>query len=213
MSFDPTNPKNAESPALFPAENRRNMLRLQTLFNADHQFNDPPATNDGWHKIVHWIQQGSNPIDPLNPTADAPSNAGGPPISWEQPDTYNVDRVWLRQNNGGNVTGIDGFNEIRVNNFMVPIVETALVTPPDNTYGDIYYTTDAIGQVGRGTYWKSGGNCYSVSLIIQSRKSGGIGPGACAFGGDPFIPQPYITVNSAGGVTFAASFRIIYRYI
>lgn len=213
MSFDPANPKQNESPALFPAENHRNMGRLQTMFNADHQFNDTAATNDGWHKVVHWIQQGSDPIDPLNPTAAAPTNVGGPAISWEQQDAYSVDRVWLRQQNNGNVTGIDGFNEIRVNNFSVPITEGALVTPPDNTYGEIYYTLDALGGVGRGTYWKQGGLVYDSALVQQFRKTGSPGVGPVSFGNNPLVPVAYITVNSTSGVTFLASFRIIYRYI
>lgn len=189
------------------------MAQLQKIVEQDHQFNDPPTPNDGWHKVIHWVQQGSSPINPLNPNANAPDNTGGPAISWEQQDDYGVDRAWLRQNNFGNVSGIDGFNEIRVNNFSVPITEGALVTPPDNTYGEIYYTLDAFGGIGRGSYWKLAGNCYAVSIAIQSRKTGTIGPGAVSFGDNPLVPQTYITVNSTAGVTFLASFRIIYRYI
>lgn len=205
MSFDPSNPKNAESPALFPAENRRNMTRLQTLFEADHQFNDAAATNDGWHKIIHWIQQGSNPIDPLSPLTDAPSNAGGPPISWYQPDTYGVDRLWLRQKDGGNVTGTDGFNEIRINNFSVTTAQQDLVNPPDNTYGEIYTSFG----VARGFYWKKAGICRSFTLSRNNFFSPE--PPTITFGTVIIGTSPNIIVLGSSNVS--ADFRIIYRYI
>lgn len=53
MTFDPAIPLNAASPGLFPAQNRQNMARLQTLLGADHQFNLTAASNDGYHNLIH----------------------------------------------------------------------------------------------------------------------------------------------------------------
>ncbi len=57
MTFDPSVPLNSDSPSIFPAQNQTNMNRLQTIIEADHQFNLSADTNDGWHKLVHLIPQ------------------------------------------------------------------------------------------------------------------------------------------------------------
>lgn len=209
MTFNPANPPNAESPALFPAENRTNMLRLQTLFGQDHQFNNSAATNDGWHKIVHWVEQ-SGLIDPLDPTLAAPSNAGGPCITWEQQDTYNVPRPWFRLPNGGNVISMMGFSEIRVDNFSVNTVPQVLIVPPDNTYGDIYFTT-ALGGIGRGSYWKQT-NCYAQAIVTKFSPSVNAGAIVYFSNNNVILPSPNLYVFRETG-TLLTSFRIIYRYI
>lgn len=211
MSFDAGNPKTNESPALFPAENHRNMSRLQTMFSEDHQFNTSPASNDGWHKIVHWVQQ-SGLIDPLNPSAAAPDNTGGPPIAWEQLDAYSVARPWFRDANAGNIISMGAFNEIQVNAFSVTAAEQNLVTPPDNTYGEIYYAATSSGVIGRGSYWKVGGVCFSCSLIRQISFLGAQTPGSYVFGSATPNAAIIVRLNASSG-TNSGNFRILYRYI
>lgn len=57
MAFDPDVPQNSDSPSLFPAQNRENMARLQTIVGADHQFNLATASNDGYHNLIHMTVQ------------------------------------------------------------------------------------------------------------------------------------------------------------
>lgn len=210
MTFNPAAPSNSQSPAVFPAQNRANMLRLEQMFEQDHQFNTTAQTNDGWHKIVHWVQQ-SGQLDPLNPGATSPSNVGGPPITWEQEDVYSVPRVWLRSENGGNVQSMTGETEIRVNGFQVTQAEKSLVIPPDNSFGTIYY------QGGMGYYWKVGGLVYDLAIITQFQRFNDkdlLRP-LVAFGTNPLIRQGYITVflGNPADPNRTLDFRILYRYL
>jgi hypothetical protein len=209
MTFNPANPPNAESPALFPAENRTNMSRLQTLFGADHQFNATAATNDGWHTIVHWVEQ-STLIDPLSPATNAPSNTGGPCITWEQQDVYNVPRPWFRLPNGGNVTSMMGFSEIRVLNKTITGLNVTIVTPPDNTFGEIYVYIPATNQfAAKGSYVKSAGVCRAFAFpFIVPPATVQVGQIAFVFTGGDISAS----VNS-GGSFGPANYYITYRYL
>lgn len=53
MSYNASIPVSTTSPSLFPALAQTNWSRLQTILGADHQFNLPPAANDGYHNLVH----------------------------------------------------------------------------------------------------------------------------------------------------------------
>lgn len=57
MSYNTNVPDTSQSPANFPGQAATNWSRLKTLINADHQFNDSAAANDGYHKVVHWVNQ------------------------------------------------------------------------------------------------------------------------------------------------------------
>jgi len=59
MTFDPAVPLATESPAVFPAQNQTNMAVLQTIIEADHQFNPTPIPNDnsGYHNLIHMTTQ------------------------------------------------------------------------------------------------------------------------------------------------------------
>ena len=57
MSYSTNIPNTNQSPSLFPGQAATNWTRLKTLVNADHQFNDGAAANDGYHKVVHWGNQ------------------------------------------------------------------------------------------------------------------------------------------------------------
>ena len=208
MTFNPANPANAESPSLFPAENRANMSRLKALFGADHQFNDTVATNDGWHNIVHWVEQGSL-IDPLNPTATAPASASSC-NTWEQQDSYNVPRVWFRQPSDGNLISMIGFTEVRVDNFTVTTTPQVLVTLPDNTFGEIYATTSS-GGIARGSFWKQT-NCYAQAIPMQFSPSAPIGALMFFSNNNVIAPSPDLYVFRQTG-SVITSFRILYRYI
>ena len=76
MSFNAAVPLNADSPAIFPAQNQTNMARLQTLLGADHQFNLAAAGNDGYHNLVHLTQQAPSGVLAATGRAYAKSSAG-----------------------------------------------------------------------------------------------------------------------------------------
>lgn len=55
MSYNNLIPQAADSPGIFPAQSQVNFTRLKTIIDADHQFNDSPASNDGYHNLIHMI--------------------------------------------------------------------------------------------------------------------------------------------------------------
>ncbi len=57
MSYNTNIPNATQSPSVFPGQATTNWTRLKTLVNADHQFNDSAAANDGYHKVVRWVNQ------------------------------------------------------------------------------------------------------------------------------------------------------------
>lgn len=50
-------PQNSDSPGIFPAQAQGNFTRLQEIIEADHQFNNTSASNDGYHNLVHMTVQ------------------------------------------------------------------------------------------------------------------------------------------------------------
>lgn len=210
MTFNAGKPSSGESPALFPAENQANMSRLQTMFSEDHQFNTTAASNDGWHKILHWVQQ-SGLIDPLNPSAAAPNNTGGPPIAWEQLDAYSVARPWFRDANAGNVISMGAFNEIR-GTIALTTTAVVVVTPPANTFGMIYLWNPATGVAGFGYYIMD--TADTANLIAFSASQPNVTPVVIAGTtiATPLTGKIYAATTSG---TFDATYdyRVLYRYI
>lgn len=68
MTFDATKPDASQSPSLAPAQIQTNWSRVKTLVDADHQFNDTAATNDGFHNQVSFL---NNNITSLPATKNA----------------------------------------------------------------------------------------------------------------------------------------------
>lgn len=66
MSYDPGIPNASNSPALFPVQSQTNFGRLKTLVEADHQFNNAAASDDGFHKLVRMIPPVPGPSGALN---------------------------------------------------------------------------------------------------------------------------------------------------
>lgn len=61
MGYNPGIPDASDSPANFPAQAQVNWSRLQTIVEADHQFNINPAATDGYHNLVHMLQPVPDP--------------------------------------------------------------------------------------------------------------------------------------------------------
>lgn len=57
MTYDVNVPNASQSPGVFPAQNNTNFTRLLTIINEDHKFNLSAASDDGYHKIIHYINQ------------------------------------------------------------------------------------------------------------------------------------------------------------
>lgn len=58
MTYNPNLPQASDKIRNFPADvTTNNWPRLQTIVSADHQFNLAAATNDGYHKIIHFVNQ------------------------------------------------------------------------------------------------------------------------------------------------------------
>lgn len=57
MTFNVTVPNAAQSPGLFPAQNNTNNQRVKDIINADHNFVDTFAANQGAHKQVTYINR------------------------------------------------------------------------------------------------------------------------------------------------------------
>ncbi len=57
MTYSITVPNASQSPALFPAQNNTNSLRLKDIINADHNFLDTSAADQGAHKQVTYINR------------------------------------------------------------------------------------------------------------------------------------------------------------
>lgn len=104
MTWDPTQPIASQSPSLFPAKAQDNWDVLYSNISEDHNFvTTLPGTNPGYHKIVHWVNQG---------TTD-PSATGGIAKSYTKTvtvkrDSSNVTTEHLftmpGSNNAGNIT-------------------------------------------------------------------------------------------------------------
>ena len=221
MSFNPAKPANAESPALFPQENRDNMARLQTMIGADHQFNLSPADNDGFHNTVHWINQGSGAIDPAatDPAINAPTS-GTNPITWEQQDVYGDSIPWFRQPSDGVMTSMLGFNEIHRDAVSVGHGATIFVTPPDNTYGEIWWYVPATGTnitgliSGKAFYVKSAGVCGASAESPNPALALFVAPntGLAVYSNGTLDPAS-LYASFPVGPTRLVTFRILYRYL
>lgn len=57
MTFDAAIPLAGNSPGIFPAQSQTNFQRLQAIIDADHQFNNTAAANDGYHNLIHMTTQ------------------------------------------------------------------------------------------------------------------------------------------------------------
>ena len=57
MTWNANKPASNESPSLAPQQIRNNWLRLQNILTQDHNFTTATASDQGWHKIVHHINQ------------------------------------------------------------------------------------------------------------------------------------------------------------
>lgn len=63
MSWDPNTPLPADKIRNFPGDITTNCWpRLQSMIQADHQFNNAAAANDGYHKVIHFVNQMSTPV-------------------------------------------------------------------------------------------------------------------------------------------------------
>lgn len=58
MTFNENTPHPSDKLRVFPGDVTTNMWpRLKTMINADHQFNNSAASNDGYHKVSRWVNQ------------------------------------------------------------------------------------------------------------------------------------------------------------
>lgn len=57
MTFSITVPNASQSPGIFPAQANVNWDRVKTILEANHQFNDTAATNDGYHINMKMLPQ------------------------------------------------------------------------------------------------------------------------------------------------------------
>ena len=73
MTWSASIPNAGESPALFPAQAQTNWARLNAIITADHLFSTTSSSDQGYHKIVHWVNQGGD----LGDNSPAPSTGVG----------------------------------------------------------------------------------------------------------------------------------------
>jgi hypothetical protein len=57
MTWNANLPDAAQSPSLWPPQSQGNNGRLQTMFSAEHQFNNTSAANDGVHKQMTLVSR------------------------------------------------------------------------------------------------------------------------------------------------------------
>lgn len=57
MTWSASIPNASQSPGLFPAQAQDNWGRLQAIITADHLFSTSTSSDEGYHKVVHWINQ------------------------------------------------------------------------------------------------------------------------------------------------------------
>lgn len=57
MTYSTNVPNANQSPGSFPAQASTNWTRLKALIGGDHLFNNTSDTDDGYHKVVHWVNQ------------------------------------------------------------------------------------------------------------------------------------------------------------
>jgi hypothetical protein len=90
MTFSINYPNAAESPGLFPAQGNTNFSRLKTIIEADHQFNDTVAGDDGFHNHVSYINR------PIVPSIPAGANAIGYTLNVGLGSGTNRDEAFVR---------------------------------------------------------------------------------------------------------------------
>lgn len=73
MTWSASIPDGASSPSLFPTEAQTNWSRLQSIITADHLFSTSSSSDQGYHKIVHWVNQGGD----LGDNSPAPATGVG----------------------------------------------------------------------------------------------------------------------------------------
>lgn len=63
MTWDASKPDASQSPGLAPTQIQTNWSRLQAMISGDHVFNAtaPTPNTDGYHKVIHWITQITEP--------------------------------------------------------------------------------------------------------------------------------------------------------
>jgi len=107
MTWNPGYPQSSQSPALWPSQSQGNNGRLETMFQAEHQFNNSAAANDGVHKQMTTVSR-------ADPTS-LPSGTNG--MIYEGNDTLprfydgvsifvmQPVRAYLTWDNGGTLQG------------------------------------------------------------------------------------------------------------
>lgn len=73
MTWSASIPNASASPASFPTQAQTNWSRLQAIITADHLFSTSSSSDQGYHKIVHWVNQGGD----LGDNSPAPSTGVG----------------------------------------------------------------------------------------------------------------------------------------
>lgn len=89
MTFTIIAPNANQSPGLFPAQNNTNFQRLKDIINAEHNFTDSTATNQGVHKQVSYINR-----------SDPAALPGINSILYAKADSLGASQLWFY--NGAN---------------------------------------------------------------------------------------------------------------
>lgn len=165
MSFNPSVPNSAESPGNFPVQSSNNFTRLQTLFRADHVFNDAAQSTDGIHKQVTFI---------------AKSNGYTPTVGGGNAELYaEVDLLGLPQLKFFNGSSTAILTPIQSPTKIVGTVtlssgatSPSIFSIPNNSFGTIF--VNAIGAANLRSYYyfyKSGSTTAAVSILSTGSAS------------------------------------------
>lgn len=124
MTFTIIAPNANQSPGLFPAQNNTNFRRLKDIINADHNFTDSTATNQGAHKKVSLIN-----VDPDNPPSGLPGYNG---IFYSRANPDNSAQLWWY--NGVSRKQLTPYEELLPIRFVftnVLLKQTGVIVYPD----------------------------------------------------------------------------------
>lgn len=172
MTFNVTVPNAAQSPGIFPAQNNTNFQRIKDIVNADHNFVDTAATNQGAHKQVSLI----NRADPVALT-------GGTNGVLYSKDVNGVPQFFFY--NGVTVQQITPIAANFVEEFVASNVvagnsSVLILTLSTNAYGTVFVIYAGVNKYRRYWFYKNG----SVLEVFQTDQS-------------PNTDRPQITTNGS----------------
>lgn len=165
MTFNVGVPNGNQSPGVFPVQNNTNFQRLKEIINADHNFTDSAAVNQGAHKQVGLINRDTPVGLPgINGVLYSKEVAGITQLFFfNGPNDYQITPTFS-QNAPTKITGTVTLNAGQMSPNLYSI--------PPNTQGTVFYNYIGTNLFKYYMFYRSANDLASAnSILIQGSDS------------------------------------------